>query len=465
MDSSDSHRVGWELFILVVTIFYLVVETSFSAELLNIVGQHASVADIDHIEHWGRWISGFAAGLLAWTFLPYIPLRRAVAKSLLLFSVLTVAVMVVVYRSELDLVHAMTGESSGLQRKLAVYSVFVRSGLLNGTVQLAGMPSDPDIYGTPEGKTFIALLPLLAHSDSELPDKLEGTLSKLVANQVDLHIGGPGGYFNKVFRPAADHMNQAWLGYRRMIDGLNRAYRRAEANPPWAAQIRQRAEHDFSREVARQFSVPGHEARIDPRSVHDERDFFATPAMTRLWAQALGVKDPGVLLPSASFVQVRREVWPQFRAEQVRQQLAAFMADADAYRDGGSLAQRGRDAMTLVSVPAMALLFSVLGMLVHLGKSAFYLFELTARRRGVTINVLLAMLVSLASAVLFWTLRNPIVTAPLYRHLLAGYAGTNPLWPPWSLSWIIRAEHFVYPVADFLRSEALRGFTFGVTHG
>ncbi len=465
MERRDASAVGWEWFILLVTIAYLIVETSFSAELLNIVGRHASAADIRHIEHWGRWISGFAAGLLAWTVLPYIRLRESVAASLLVFSALTAGVMVWVYHAELNLVHAMTEHASGTQRKLAVYSVFVRSGLLDGTVRLDGMPDDAQTYATAQGKAFIALLPLLAHSDAQLPRRLDGVLASVVGKDIDRSVGGPRGYFNRLFRPAAQQMNRAWLGYQRMVAGLNSAYLRAAANPRWAARIDARARAEFDRQVAAHFSVPGNVARIDPRAVGDERSFFATRAMAHLWARLLGFDPPRPLLPSADLEQVRAQLWPRFRALRTQREIAAFQADARAYDDGGPRARQGRDAMTLVTVPAMALLFSVLGMLVHLGKSSFYVLELAAPRIGWKLNAILAIAVSTFAAMSFWHVNNAIVTAPLYRHLLAAYAARRPPWPPWALTWIIRAEHAVYPLANALRTGVLRGFTFGVANG
>ncbi len=175
----------WALIVFVITSVYLVFELSFSSELLNIVGQNASTADINSIEHWGRYLSGFAAGLVFWSvFTPtrfiVFPVNISIKVMLLFNLVLTSLVAGLVYHYEMDYVHNAKNENSGTLRKDAVYASFIRSGLLNGTIKLTGMPKNTAAYHTPEGKAFIALLPLLASSDANLAGKITGVLPDLV---------------------------------------------------------------------------------------------------------------------------------------------------------------------------------------------------------------------------------------------------------------------------------------------
>jgi hypothetical protein len=467
---------AWPWTILVVTIAYLVIEISFSSELLNIVGQSASTADINSIEHWGRYISGFAAGLVLWSFItPSLPLSLfgwrpvgSVGRALIANLLVTAGVMFLVYQWEMGIVDHAKSQNSGIQRKEAVYAAFVRTGLLNGTVQLTGMPQAKSVYQTPEGKAFIALLPKLVDSESGLPNKLNGVLFNVIEDNIRVKTGGAQGFFDHVFLPSAARMNGAWEKYRGMVAQLNASYQRANNAPGYEQHaIILHADNTFHASFRNAFSVPGYPpADVNPAMVNSPSAFFALPTITRFWAHsihAIGVTQP--MFPNETYAAVRTDVWPVFLKNAVDRELHTFQSNAVNFRDGQAYANQGENAVVLLTVPALALILSVIGMLIHTTKILYYMQKLAEKRkRGAWRRFFVALGISAVIAGTFYVMSDAITVAPLYRHLNAIYQQSeHGMWPAWTLTWIIQAEHFVYPVADFLRQYVLLGFHFGVT--
>ena len=476
----------WSWVVLLVKLAYLVVETSFSSELLNIVGQKASTADITSIEHWGRCISGFAAGLVLWSFitpstsiLGWRPFRT-VSRALFTNIIVTICAMVFVYHWEMQIVHTAKADNSGTERKEAVYAAFVRSGLLNGTVVLAGMSQGGLDYGTPEGKSFIALLPLLADSDGNLSAKVNGVLETVLEDNALVQAHGPQGFYDEVFLPSARRMDGAWAKYQGMVAQLNAEYRLADAAPYQQRRtIIANANTHFYADFRQAFSIPGYpSADVNPATVHDAQEFFMLPAIARFWEHSIhlsGLMSP--MTPDESYTSVRSTVWPVFLRETADKELRTFRSNTEAFRDGGAYAQQGRNAVVLLTVPALALILSVIGMLVHSTKILYYFQKVTSKQpypyhksfvrsaMKVIGRLFVALLISGGTAYLFYSLSNSITQAPLYHHLIAEYQQHgHGLWPAWMLTWIIKAERLVYPVADFLRQYVLFGYHFGVAH-
>lgn len=174
------------------------------------------------------------------------------------------------------------------------------------------------------------------------------------------------------------------------------------------------------------------------------------------------------MMPDESYSAVRSTVWPVFLSDTANRELKTFQSNTKAFRDGGRYAQQGQNAVVLLTVPALAIILSVIGMLFHSAKILYYAQEvLTLNHLGTLRRISVAFFISACVACLFYFWTNDITQAPLYHHLIAAYQKSHReghgIWPAWMLTWIIQAERLVYPVADFLRQHVLSGYHFGVT--
>lgn len=455
---------SWSLIILVVTLAYLGVEVSFSATLLNVVSSQATPADVDHIERWGRLISGFAAGLVLWSVIT--PKRFGGKLRAFITNVLvTMIVMIVAFQWEKSIVDNAQAHSSGADRKLAVYASFLRDGLINGTVALDGLPSGQGAFADGDGKAFIALSPLLTITQSGMKGKIDDVIRPLVTENIRASIGGSRGFYNNVFLPSANQMVKLWQQYLHMVDGINRSRIMSRGQSKAERDRAMRGSMSiFNKEVADTFSVPGEsKAHIDPNTIHDSSDFFHNQVIIRFWAHLIGFDPHAVMMPDDSYEKIRRDVWPKFLEQKVSKQIKEFGANPDQFDDGGPLAQKGKDAIALLTVPALALMLSVLFTLVHTSKVSYYLIRVVTPRMKIMFALPIAIGVSSALIVTFERSVTPITQSSLYTHLLSGYATDGKwIWPAASLTWVTQAERLIYPVADATRRTVLPGFNFGV---
>lgn len=465
-DTSHNEYRSWPIIILVITLAYLAVELSFSSTLLNIVSTQASPDEVDHIERWGRLISGFAAGLVFWSvFTP--KLLHGVFRAFLLNIIVTTIVMIAAFHWEKSIVdNAQTG-SSGSERKMAVYAAFLRGGLINETLSLDGMPSGDNIYTDADGKAFIALSPLLTITQSSMKGRMDEVINKVVTEGIRNSVGGSRGFYNTVFISSAHEMNRAWGEYLGLIHKLNHVRQQANRVPSTVESNRiiHQSRQDFDKAIAKAFSVAGEPvAKINPNSIHNSGEFFRNPVIARFWASKIGIKGIHPMMPNDSYEKIKRDVWPLFLKEKTDSKIREFNADPSEYADGESFAQKGKDAVALLAVPALALMLSVLFTLIHASKITYYLVLVVRPSAAKWLALTLAVTLSVVLMVTFDKSTTPITKAPLYTHLLAGYAaGKEGIWPAWSLTWVIQAERFIYPVAEATRKNILAGFNFGVT--
>ena len=463
----------WAIIVFIITSTYLIFELSFSSELLNIVGQKATSADINSIEHWGRYLSGFALGLILWSvFTPtrfvVFPINVSVKSMLLLNAILTFCVAGIAYHYEMDYVHSAKSKNSGVLRKDAVYASFIRTGLLNGTIKLSGMPKDTADYHTPEGKAFIALLPLLASSDSHLSEKITGVLPKLVKDNAIVESGGSRGFYNSIFLPSAHKMVAEWVNYQKTVEHLNAAYTQAEHEPVFAARDTiSRANAAFNSSISASLSTTEYpNPHIRPQSIHNMQEFYSNPVVIQYWVDMLHIpRYKQTIYPDASYQTVKYSVWPVYITVLTNSQLKSFNSGTGSFKDGQPYAAQGENAMVLLTVPALALILSVLGMLIHAGKSLYYIQKVTGIPfKSNLLKFIIALSLFIAVGWLFYTTGNSMTQASLYRHLMVEYMH-NPekFWPAYWLTWVIQAEKYVYPVADAIRNSLLFGYHFGVS--
>ncbi len=468
MSSTSEHKFrSWPIIILTITLAYLVVELSFSSTLLSIVSSQASATDVEHIEKWGRLISGFAAGLVFWSVLTP-KLLGSVNRALLINIIVTLMIMIVIFDWQKSIVDSAQTTSRGSERKLAVYAEFLRTGLINDAISLEGMPSGNNVYTEGDGKAFIALSPLLAITQDNMKDRVDGVKYKVISDNIENSIGGSTGFYNKIFRKSAHEMNSAWDKFREMVGKLNLARQQANRANSDAEKNRMisRSRKDFDEAIAKAFSVPNAPAaKINPSSATNPEDFFKNPVIARFWESKLGIKGITPMMPNDSYERITRDVWSLYLKEQTDLQIREFNADSSEYDDNGSLAQKGKDAVAMLTVPAMALMLSVLFTLVHASKVTFYLVQVIHQNSSKWLAFILATTLSLVLTFTFNLSSTAITNAPLYTSLLSNYSENQEgIWPAWSLTWVIQAERFIYPIAEKTRATLLNGFNFGVAN-
>lgn len=159
-----------------------------------------------------------------------------------------------------------------------------------------------------------------------------------------------------------------------------------------------------------------------------------------------------------------------------QQELARYDAPVSAFADGAELAQRGRDAARLALVPPIALFFSMLGALLHCTKLLYLVLTLARERlprwqaHRVVHPLPVAVGACLLSIGLLATMDNAVTRSRLFTYLhqqvLANADDTvasqlKHRFIAGSLRVVAVGQDRFYPLFEFIRVHALRGFHFG----
>lgn len=496
-----------------VTLAYLLLECAFNARLLDVAGGQSDSHAIEEVEFWGRTISGLAVALAfcGTVLLPWLHWRRAGWRKYWGFSVLVALPIVAgVLHAEKWLIDTLVQQSTAHERRVAALLSIASHQLRKGEVHIQGIDLSPEVLASPEGKTFVALFsPLVA----QLPDAeaiILRELDSLVRQSVSQRMGEPDEVFRSKFRQSLDVLAEKYEKYAREVAI---PYRQRMMNIPkeaesaWQDYVRQlqrsrttpsavpERHHDQVRRSVRSHGIPVPDnwhpadkgtfiqvfqikaqkkltertrealvtmdslaAKLPLGGISNFDQFLAHPAVQRQWHDALQAPAKAVLkngMEVAYFKQYTFEPWYEHLVAQQKQILLSVSA---TFGEGGKHEELGRDAMRGVIVPPLALLFSLLGGIVHLCKTGFYTAKLflpgTIRAAG--INGLLLCL--LLAAPLF--LSNSITGTKVFANVVSRVAASSPHTAR-VLRWIIQGQTYAYPVNNWVRIHALRGITFG----
>jgi hypothetical protein len=478
-------RPGWLWLVAPVTVAYLLLEFSFSARLLDVIGGMPTDEQVKAIEHWGRLLSGFALALVLWPSLLSIAARhgwsaRVKAVSL---AVVTAVTMVAVFQAEGWLDRYLVDRSSAEQRQVAMNVGLLQRGLAERMVVLHQFDVNPAIFEAPEGKAFLGLFPLLAFSQDDINQRLLPQRPAIVRAVIEHRGGYAADYYNRFqtsLHALQNDYNAHYVpGYNRYVDAINgiaerqdkawadyvgrlrqhrwvgqriavpRAYwsrvrsdvRRSSVPVPsdWAPddrtgfyravdeQVRRQADSQFRHGVKAAFPTAGDIAPGTRFEAIASRD-----SVQKSWAKKLGypastVGHPYQLpisLPTdakAALAQYREQVYEPVIALLVERTLEPYNVQLAELADGQPQAELGRSAYRRMIVPPLALGFSMLGALVHVFKSLFYLVQLAsgvAFRRSSVKFACVVVLSLLLFALAPYVVSSEVAAQPLYQTLL-----------------------------------------------
>lgn len=385
------------LILILVTLVYLVAELAYSANLLNVVSSARTINDLDGVEQLGRLLSGFAVAL---AFAGFFIHRMAVAR-LIEWVVFVIAFLVVIWSVsifETSLIATMTEGATADQKMTAVYTAALRAAVIDGQVSLVGMETD---LSAPDGKAFIALMPAITQSVSGVRSKLKPVLEKTIENRIKLRFSD---FYDVVYVPSA----------QKVLDSYK----------------------EFARG-----------RRIDPTL------FINSHKVQSKWSNVLHYSGDAPLAVDADPSFVEKNVKPDFMKYEI-DHAKAGLDSIDSFNLGGVNERQGDDAYKLLIAPAFALMFSIMGAIIHSLKIVNYTLGL-ARVHGAIRFFSVIVVTGIVGGVV-WLTPSPVTRSPLFSHLIQSEGVISPA----SIKWTIQSENLVYPVASMILQ--MSGFYVGV---
>lgn len=164
-------KLSWRVFFLLLSAAYLIPEAIFNAQLVSLVGLGTPKPEqLEHLEIYGRTISGIGVTLLLADLLPARLFKTGLRGSLTLL-LLTLCVWPSVFFGQKYLIEQWLIEpSTPEQRQYAAYSAALRDALAVNAVEVEGLNYDPKELHSSENLTFLALFGGLAYADHNLTD-------------------------------------------------------------------------------------------------------------------------------------------------------------------------------------------------------------------------------------------------------------------------------------------------------
>lgn len=495
--------------LLCLTLFYLLFELAFNARLLDVTGTFATKDEIDSIETIGRIISGIALALVAWKFiLGRFERSGSIDKDKRAAALILAAMGCIglIYWGQKQIIESIVDASSGASRRIAVQLRLVSTAAVDGAVRIDGIDLSPERLRSPEGKSFIALLPFLAFSMDNIESKVVPVMRQVVRHRFMEDGGSPEIAYNTAYRPSVvavrDSYNEYARGVNAYIAALNgtqdqqqsawrryegrlRAKGRTPANVPnsysdrirsdladeglnlprgWdpgdrstfysvvASKVRRDADAQYARQTRDQAG------EVLPKDL-DIQAFSQRPGVQRQWQEKLGVGKDTRLAMNMSLETFTRTIHEPAMSKRVDEEVERLLSPAEDFADGGKQEQLGRDAMTALVVPPLALAFSLIGALTHLYKCGSYIVWLLApalrwRTKMVAGTVL-------AIGLMAFTAGNEVTNARVYQHLEGKtYEGYLPP-AAFGVRWVVQAQPYFYPVNEWIRSNLLLDLSFG----
>lgn len=505
-------RPGYLVPMTVLTLCYLVVELGFNARLLDVTAGIATTEEVAVLERWGRALSGVAVGLAVWSWFVIPKARRKGWPGALFAVVLSTSMAASVagmWRLQQGIVDGLVERSDGEGRRAAAHLRAVTAALARGVTTVEGADFAPETWARPEGKAFLAVFPLVASSAEDVEQRTGEVLREALRRSAVDAYGSPERAWNRGFVPSVASLRDS---YRAYADGVARRSSALAGIPEQQA----RAWRDFEADLARRNRRPGNVPRAywneaaaavrgrgipvpagwnpadrgafdralaaNVRSKADDAfreetarlaggalppdlgwaEFCAHPAVQDRWRATLAVPEGIRLRPDASFASWREAVYLPTIERGVAARLEILLRPAAEFADGGAHAEEGRRAMEGLVVPPIALAFSLVGALLHLGKGANYLARMAAPGFRLRVPVVASAVVAAGLAV--FLAPNDVTRSPAFASLQertqASFSGAGPAIAA-ATRWVVQAQPFFYPANEGIRRTVLGGFDFG----
>ncbi|MBQ4832090.1 carboxypeptidase regulatory-like domain-containing protein [Pseudoalteromonas sp. MMG010] len=172
----------WRCLLLVLATLYLLPEAIFNAQLVSLVGLGTpSAIDLEHLEIYGRAVSGVGVALLLADFLPKTMVAKFGRGIFSLIALLCLVWPVIFFGQKYVIEKALIEPSTSEQRQFATYSAALRDALAINSIKVNGLDYNPAQLHSSENLTFLALFGGLLYSDAALSDNLEQDKRKIIA--------------------------------------------------------------------------------------------------------------------------------------------------------------------------------------------------------------------------------------------------------------------------------------------
>jgi hypothetical protein len=206
------------IFFVLFTVFYIALEISFRADLLNVVSTIKDVIEIQSIEVMGRFIASI--GFVIFIFSNFTIHIKSLKKwNILLKAILYPFILYFAfngfYTAQEKIVNYFAENLTIEDKKDATLLSLEKESLYFGKIKREGYPYNQENKFESNSKIFLSLYPFLNYEDKEKINNLNNQQEKLVANSV-IGKGNKSEKIAEMIEKESEVLNYLYFGFKNM---------------------------------------------------------------------------------------------------------------------------------------------------------------------------------------------------------------------------------------------------------
>jgi len=189
--NSQTPPLWYSIMMIAFGVIYLLVELGFNAYLVDTATLNLSLEEIDQLEMFGRSLSGVGLMLLVFGWIKYRSDEKLkTLKQLVIFGLIGFFFM---FFGQHMLIEGLVNASSVEQRKDAQYVMLMKQGLVNNAIRIEGVEYDKEEIETPQIKTFLSAVGLMAFIDSDFVSVIKKSsrdiIKTMIESKANINVG------------------------------------------------------------------------------------------------------------------------------------------------------------------------------------------------------------------------------------------------------------------------------------
>lgn len=205
---------------IVVNILYILAELTFNIVLLKVVSAEVSLNDIQEVEVLGRGLAAFGFTFILLKVLQGKSLD--IKKRIIIMSVVTVVAYPLFYIGQEKLVDYLAENSSPETRSKMGNIHLLKTGLLNGALELDSVPYNKELKDMPESKAFITNIALFMMNNDKVLGYIGDNKEEVAAAVFESDVIERVRHYNRIHYEVFRNIRSEFSSYNHSLEKLAR---------------------------------------------------------------------------------------------------------------------------------------------------------------------------------------------------------------------------------------------------
>lgn len=205
---------------IVVNVLYVLAELIFNIVLLKVVSAEVSLNDIQEVETLGRGLAAFGFTFIILKLFQGIGLD--IKKKIVIMSFVTVVTYPLFYIGQEKFIDGWAENSSPETRSKMGNIHLLKTGLLNGALELESVPYNKEIKDMPESKAFITNIALFMMNNDKVLSYIEDNKEEVAAAVFESDVIERVEHYNQIHYEVFRNVGNEFSSYNYSLEKLAR---------------------------------------------------------------------------------------------------------------------------------------------------------------------------------------------------------------------------------------------------